>query len=100
MKWVAGFCVWLVLVLGAAGFVVAKDGSYLGGGFAAKEICSCMVLGERDFEACRADLMPVAGLSWLETAPLADGTGVRSGLPGFTPRVARGKPDLGCTLEP
>jgi hypothetical protein len=100
MKWVIGFGVWLVLVLGAAAYVELGERSAIGGGFAAKEICSCIHVGGRDFAACRADLQVVPGIDWLETEPLEDGTGVRSGLPGFPPRIARAAPERGCTLEP
>ncbi len=100
MKWVIGFCVWLALVLGYLGYMELEERSYVGGGFVAKEVCSCIHVGERAFDACRADLMALPGMDWLETAPLEDGDGVRSGLPGFAPRIARAKPDRGCTLEP
>jgi len=100
MKWVIGFCVWLVLVLGAYAYVALAERSDVGGGFVARELCSCVHVAGRDFAACRADLIALPGLDWLETAPLEDGTGVRSGLPGFRPRIARAKPERGCTLEP
>jgi hypothetical protein len=100
MKWVIGFVVWLVLVLGAAGYVWLQEKSYVGGGLVAKEVCSCIHLGARKFADCRSDLMALPGLERLRTEPLASGDGVRSGLPGFAPRVARAKPEQGCTLEP
>jgi hypothetical protein len=100
MKWAIGFATWLVLVLGAAGYVWLAEKSLVGGGLVAKEVCSCMQLGGRDFEACRADLMALPGLERLDTAQLEDGSGVRSGLRFFPPRIARAKPGRGCTLEP
>lgn len=100
MKWLIGFVVWLILVVGAGLYTWLGERSYLGGGFVAKEVCSCIHVGGRDFEACRADLVALPGLDRLDTAVLEDGTGVRSGLPGFTPRVARAAPGRGCTLEP
>ena len=100
MKWVIGFVVWLVLVAGAALYTWLGERSYVGGGLVAKEICSCIHVGGRDFDACRADLMALPGLERLDTAPLADGTGVRSGLRGFPARVARFRAERGCTLEP
>jgi hypothetical protein len=100
MKWLIGFGVWLVLVVGAASYTWLSEKSYVGGGFVAKEVCSCIHVGGRDFDACRADLMALPGIERLDTAPLPDGEGVRSGLPGFSPRVARAQPGRGCTLEP
>jgi hypothetical protein len=100
MKWVIGFVVWLALVVGAAAYVWLAEKNYVGGGFVAKETCSCMHLAGRSFEACRADLMALPGIDRLRTAPLADGRGVRSGLPGFTPRIARAVDGRGCTLDP
>jgi hypothetical protein len=35
MKWVIGFCVWLVLVVGAYVYVDLAQRSYVGGGFVA-----------------------------------------------------------------
>jgi len=99
-KWVIGFSIWLTLVLGAASWVELKQRSYVGGGLAAKEICSCIHVGGRDFEACRADLATFPRIDWLRTSPLPDGAGVQSGLPGFPPRVARFEEGKGCTLEP
>ncbi|HEU4430735.1 MAG TPA: hypothetical protein VFT98_18385 [Myxococcota bacterium] len=99
-KWVIGFFIWLALVVGAAGYVELKQRSYVGGGLAAKEICSCMHIGGRDFEACRADLAPFERIDWLQTSPLPDGPGVQSGLRGFEPRIARFEEGKGCTLEP
>jgi hypothetical protein len=99
-KWVIGFAVWLVLVLGAAAAIWLQEGNLVGGGFVAKEVCSCVHLGGRSFEACRADLAALPGIDWIAAAPLPDGAGVSAGLPGFTPRVARAAPERGCTLEP
>lgn len=100
MKWLIGFAVWLVLVIGAALIVELGERNAVGGGFVAKEICSCIHVGGRDFAACRADLAALPRIDWLETTPLEDGSGVRSGLPLFTPRIARAAPERGCTLEP
>jgi hypothetical protein len=100
VKWVIGFVVWLVLVVGAAVYTWLGERSYVGGGLVAKELCSCIHVGGRDFDACRADLMDLPGLDRLDTAPLPDGSGVRSGLAGFAPRVARATAERGCTLEP
>jgi len=99
-KWVIGFFIWLVLVAGAGGYVELKRRSHLGGGLAAKEICSCIHIGGREFEACRADLATFPRIDWLRSSPLPDKTGVQSGLPGFKPRIARFEEGKGCTLEP
>jgi hypothetical protein len=100
MKWVIGFAVWLVLVVGAALIVALGDRNEVGGGYVAKEVCSCIHVGGRSLDACRADLLPLPGLDWVKTEALPDGSGVRAGLPGFTPRVARAAEGRGCTLEP
>jgi hypothetical protein len=100
MKWVIGFAVWLALVLATALYVWLDDQSYVGSGYVAKEICSCVYVGSRDFAACRTDLMPLTGLGWLRAEPLPDGSGVRAWLPGFDPRIARAEDGGGCTLEP
>jgi hypothetical protein len=97
-KWVIGFVVWLVLVLGSAAYVWGLQQSEVGGGYVAKEVCSCMFVAGRDFAACRADLMERPGLDWVKAEPFP--SGVRAGLPFFTPRVARAQPYRGCTLEP
>jgi len=99
-KWVIGFLIWLALVVGAAGYVELRQRSDVGGGLAAKEICSCMHIARRSFDACLADLATFPRIDWLITAPLEDDTGVRSGLRGFKPRIARFEEAKGCTLEP
>lgn len=100
MKWLIGFVVWLVLVVGAALYSWLGDRSHVGAGLVAKEVCSCVHVGGRGFDACRSDLMELPGLDRIAAAPLEDGSGVRAGLPGFGERVARHAEGRGCTLEP
>jgi hypothetical protein len=100
MKWVVGFVVWLVLVLAAVSYPVLVDMGSVGAGLVAKEVCSCMVLGGRDYASCRADLRGDLGLERVGSEPLASGDGVRAWAPlGLATRVARGTPERGCTLD-
>ncbi len=100
MKWVVGFVVWLVLVIAAVSYPVLVDMGAVGAGFVAKEVCSCVLLGGRDYAACRADLPGDLGLERVGSEPLASGDGVRAWAPfGLATRVARGDREHGCTLE-
>jgi hypothetical protein len=100
MKWVIGFVVWAVLVAASGLYVWAGDRSYVGAGLVAKQVCSCVHVAARSFDACHADLPAYGGLDWVRAEPLAEGDGVRAWLPGFEPRIARALPGRGCTLEP
>ena len=95
---------WLLLlffgVAGLAAFYVPGLVSqiYIGNGFLAKQMCSCMLVGERSFESCRPDMMPA--MDRIEAELLPDGQGVRAWIPGVGERVARLEAPFGCTLEP
>lgn len=100
MKWGVGFVVWALLVGATAGYVWGADRSYVGAGMVAKELCSCVHVGARSFDACRADLPALPGIGFVRAEPLPGGDGVRAWVPGFDARVARAAPERGCTLEP
>ncbi len=99
MKWVVGFVVWLLLVLAAVGLPWLQSRSAIGAGYVAKEVCSCMALGGRSYEACRADLPADLGFERVRSEPLPDAAGVHAWVPGLAERTARAKPSEGCTLE-
>jgi len=70
----------------------------IGNGFVAKQMCSCMLVGNRSFESCRPDLLP--SMDQIEAELLPDGQGVRAFVPLIGERVARHQAPFGCTLEP
>ncbi|MBM4382802.1 MAG: hypothetical protein FJ091_05475 [Deltaproteobacteria bacterium] len=101
MKWVIGFVVWLVLVaVLAVGVPYLNNVTAVGAGYVAKEVCSCMTLGGRDYAACRADLPESLDFERVQSEPLPDGKGVRAWVPLFAERVALATPESGCVLQP
>lgn len=100
MKWVIGFVVWAALVgVLAIAYPMLSERSTIGAGYVAKEVCSCVALGGRDFAACRADLPADLGFERVRAEPLASGGGVRAWVPFLAERVARVSDGGGCTLE-
>jgi hypothetical protein len=86
----------LVLVVGAA--VVVGPRVYrlstIGAGYIAKQMCSCIFVGERERDSCRQDMPPDM---FRVKAEVIDG-GVRAWVTGIVERTARHTPGTGCTL--
>lgn len=94
LKWI-GVAV-VVLVVGAA--VVVGPRVYrlstIGAGYIAKQMCSCIFVGERELDSCRQDMPPDM---FRVKAEMIDG-GVRAWVTGIVERTARYTPGSGCTL--
>ena len=88
----------VLLVVLAAGAVLVGPRVYrlsgIGAGYIAKQMCSCVFVGERDFDSCRQDMPPDM---FRVKAEVLDG-GVRAWVTGITERTARYRPESGCTL--
>lgn len=69
----------------------------LGAGFVAKQMCSCVFVGGRSFESCRAD-MPES-MDRVRAELDDGGAGVRGSVPFFARRRALYAPGTGCTLH-
>ena len=89
---IAGF--WLLLVVGALVYERARDLSTVGAGYVAKELCSCVFVGERSFASCRPDIPP--SMERVEAELGADR--VRAFVPYLAERIARYEPPFGCVL--
>ena len=89
---IAGF--WLLLVVGALVYERARDLSTVGAGYVAKELCSCVFVGERSFASCRPDSPP--SMERVEAELGADR--VRAFVPYLAERIARFEPPYGCVL--
>jgi hypothetical protein len=94
MRWVLIAVFWVVLVAGALFFEWARDRAAVGNGYVAKELCSCVFVGERDLASCRADIPPTMDRVQAELG--ADR--VRAFVPGLGERIARFEPPFGCVL--
>ena len=85
-----------VLVAGVVGLRVRYGAQAdIGAGFGAKELCSCIFVGGRDYESCRRDLGP-------EMEPVKSkvvGNAVEAWVPLLASRTARFHDGTGCTLE-
>ncbi len=93
-RWYAMAIVWLLLVVGALLFERARDLSTIGAGYAAKELCSCVFVGERSLASCRPDLPET--MERVEAELGADR--VRAFVPYLAERIARYEPPFGCVL--
>ena len=89
---IAGF--WLLLVVGALVYERARDLSTIGAGYVAKELCSCVFVGERSLASCRPDIPET--MERVEAELGADR--VRAFVPYLAERIARHEPPFGCVL--
>jgi hypothetical protein len=95
-KWAAGALL-LLVVLGTAVLLPRMARlSNIGTGYLAKQMCSCIFVGEREFDACRSD-MP-ASMAKVQAALLESEPGVKAWIPVFAERRARYRAGSGCTL--
>jgi hypothetical protein len=68
----------------------------VGVGFVAKQMCSCIYVGERSFDSCRPDML--ASMNDIQAEITDEPVGVRSWVPGIGERHAHYRGELGCTL--
>ncbi len=95
------FVLVLLLVAGAAGawyLTNLRAMTDVGAGFVAKQMCSCMFIGQRSFASCRPDMLE--SMDPIEAEVLPGGDGVRAWVPLLAERIARHEAPFGCTLEP
>jgi hypothetical protein len=69
----------------------------VGAGYVAKQMCSCVYVVERDFDACRIDIP--GSMERIEAERLEDRPGVRARVIGLQ-RFAVHTPGAGCRLLP
>lgn len=96
-KWSALAVLWVLLVGGAMLYRFGAQNVEIGAGYVAKEVCSCIYVGGRDFESCRLDVPE--SMDPIESELLADERAIRAFVPLLGERVARYS-DVGggCTL--
>jgi hypothetical protein len=95
MKRFYAIAVFWVLLVGAALFYEHVRGlSAIGAGYVAKEMCSCIFVGERSAESCRPDIPETMARVQAEVGS----DRVRAFVPGFGERIARHEPPYGCVL--
>jgi hypothetical protein len=93
-RWYAIAAFWLVLVVAVFVWEHLREQAAVGNGYVAKEVCSCVFVGGRGFEACRADVP--ASMERVRAELGADR--VRAFVPGLGERIARHEPPFGCVL--
>jgi hypothetical protein len=93
-RWYAIALFWLLLVVGALVYERARDLSTIGAGYVAKELCSCVFVGERSLASCRPDIPET--MERVEAELGADR--VRAFVPYLAERIARFEPPFGCVL--
>lgn len=67
-----------------------------GVGYVAKQMCSCIYVGERSFDSCRPDML--VSMDDIQAEVLEAPSGVRAWVPGLGERNAHYRGDLGCAL--
>ena len=77
------------------GAVIFKPMADVGVAYVAKQVCSCVHVGERPFEECRLDHLQER----IEVAELTDLNGVQATIFPIADASAYYYPDAGCTLE-
>ncbi len=90
----------LLLIGGAAalwlpGFYRAAG---VGAGFVAKQMCSCVFVGDRSDASCRPDLLE--SMDSIEAERLDGVEGFRAFIPLLAERRALHEPPYGCILQP
>jgi hypothetical protein len=93
-RWVLLGVFWLLLVAGALFWQWGREQADVGAGYVAKELCSCVFVGERNLASCRPDIPE--SMDAVETELGADR--VRAFVPYFAERIARYEPPFGCVL--
>lgn len=93
-RWYAIAAFWVLLVVGALVWQHLRDQVAVGAGYVAKEMCSCVFVGERSLESCRADVPTSMDRVQVELGE----DRVRAFVPGLGERIARHEPPYGCVL--
>jgi hypothetical protein len=96
LKWIGAVAAVLLVVAAiVVGPRIARL-SRIGAGYIAKQMCSCIFVGARDFDSCRQDMPP--DMFRVQAEVLTGEQGVRAWVTGFAERTARYTPATGCTL--
>jgi hypothetical protein len=85
----------LVLVSGGFTYTRLRAMASVGAGYVAKEVCSCVFVGGRSFDSCRADVPE--SMDRVQAEQRTDG--VYAFVTGLASRVALFEPGFGCTLH-
>jgi hypothetical protein len=93
IRWAIG-ALWIGLIGGIVGYSWLRDQTEVGAGYVAKELCSCIFVGERDLASCRPDIP--SSMDAVEAEVGEDR--VRAFVPAFAERIARHEPPFGCVL--
>lgn len=93
-RWIAIAVFWVLLVAGALAWEWMRDRAAIGAGYVAKEVCSCVFVGGRSLDSCRADVP--ASMDRVQVDLGEDR--VRAFVPALGERIARHEPPFGCVL--
>ena len=89
----------LLLVLAVIGYRKLEPQAFVGAGFVAHQICSCVFVAERSYESCLPDLVPEMDAIRSEIIEVTGQSGARGWVPLLADRVAVHSPGFGCALD-
>lgn len=73
--------------------------AHVGTGYVAMQMCGCVDIAERPYDACLLDLLPAMDRIRSESVAEDGLRGIRAWIPLYAERTAWHHPPDGCTLE-
>ena len=89
-RWLAIAVFWAILVVAALAWEWMRDRATVGAGYVAKEVCSCVFVGGRSLDSCRADVP--ASMDRVQVELGEDR--VKASVPALTERIARNRAEI------
>lgn len=99
LKWGVAALPALVLIAFAVTYPFLSRISEVGAGYVAMQMCGCVEVSGRPFEACLLDMRPEMERIGAERVEEGGRSGVRATIPIYAERTAWHRPPDACTLE-
>ena len=96
---IVGIILLLAGVTAGVSFYFAKKFGNIGAGFAAKQLCSCIYVQNREESACLADIQNTLGKSYKDLKLVYFDEKVVANLGGFGQAQAKLEPGFGCSVS-
>ncbi len=89
----------IVIVAAVMGYRQLHPPANIGAGYVAHQVCSCVFVAGRSYEACLLDMLPAMDVVRSEVVEVAGKKGVLASVPLLANRTALHTPDFGCALD-